>query len=151
MAEVDTAMHAALDSSVFHVQRQGCVEVRSCSSHWTCLFPQHGPGLKHTRPIVLEPWQQDVVDEHTGPFLRGLLHSDGCRITNWTRRPLAGEMERHEYPRYFFSTTSTDILDLCAAGLERLGIAHIRPRVDAISVARRQAGAALDVLVGPEA
>jgi len=24
--------------------------------HWTCLFPQHGPGKKHDRPLVFEPW-----------------------------------------------------------------------------------------------
>ena len=32
------------------------------SSHLTCLFPQHGAGKKHERPIVLEPWQQELVD-----------------------------------------------------------------------------------------
>jgi hypothetical protein len=25
-------------------------------------FPQHGPGRKHERPIVLEPWQLEIVD-----------------------------------------------------------------------------------------
>jgi hypothetical protein len=29
--------------------------------HGPCLFPQHGPGRKHDRPIVLEEWQTDVV------------------------------------------------------------------------------------------
>ena len=33
------------------VQRKGCVEVWLCSKHWPCLFPQHGPGKKHLRPI----------------------------------------------------------------------------------------------------
>ena len=61
--------------------------VKSYSTHWTCLFPQHGPGKKHERPIVLEQWQQEIVDTHPGPFLRGLIHSDGCRMTNWARRP----------------------------------------------------------------
>ena len=30
--------------------------------HWPCLFPQHGPGRKHERPIVLEHWQRVIVD-----------------------------------------------------------------------------------------
>ena len=25
-------------------QKPGCAEVCSCSRHWPCLFPQHGPG-----------------------------------------------------------------------------------------------------------
>ena len=45
-------------------------------------FPQHGPGRKHKRPIVLEAWQQAIVEAHPWQFLRGLLHSDGCRTIN---------------------------------------------------------------------
>ncbi len=151
MTEVDSAMHRVLGSSVCHVRRQGCVEVKSCSKHWTCLFPQHGPGHKHLRLIVLEPWQREIIDRDTGRFLRGLFHSDGCRITNWAPRHVPdGGPARYEYPRYMFSNKSTDILDLCAAGLNRLGIAHTRPRPDTISVARREAVAALDVFVGPK-
>jgi hypothetical protein len=150
--EVETAMARVMPTSgVSIVARQGCSAVKSFTLHWTCLFPQHGPGRKHTRRIVLEPWQEEVVEQHTGLFLRGLFHSDGCRITNWTTRPVAGEVRRYEYPRYFFTNRSTDILDLCATGLDRLGIAHRRPRPDTISVARRAAVAALDEHVGPKA
>jgi Homeodomain-like domain len=31
------------------------------STHLVCLFPQHGRGVKHKRPIVLEHWQEDLV------------------------------------------------------------------------------------------
>ncbi len=55
------------------------------------MFPQDGPGKKHERPIALEPWQQEIVDAHPWEFIRGLIHSDGCRITNWTTRLVAGE------------------------------------------------------------
>lgn len=150
MAEVDSAMGAALGTSVNHVHKQGCVQVKSCSKHWTCLFPQHGPGKKHTRAIVLEPWQQEIVDKHPGPFLRGLFHSDGCRITNWTVRTVAGSPRRYEYPRWFFANESDDILDLCAASLDRLAIAHRRPRRNTISVARRESVAIMDEVVGPK-
>jgi hypothetical protein len=40
------------------------------SLHLPCLFPQHGPGKKHERPIVLEPWQRALVDESPWSFLR---------------------------------------------------------------------------------
>ncbi len=106
--------------------------------------------MKHTRPIELEPWQQEVVDREPERFLRGLFHSDGCRLTNWTRRTVAGVSKRYEYPRWFFSNESTDILDLCAASLDRLGIAHRRPRYNTISVARREAVAVMDEVVGPK-
>jgi hypothetical protein len=39
------------------------------SRHWPCLFPQHGPGAKHSRPIVLEPWQREIVDLYPWRFL----------------------------------------------------------------------------------
>ncbi|HXV91922.1 MAG TPA: hypothetical protein VD813_01385 [Pseudonocardia sp.] len=37
-----------------------------------------------------------------------------------------------------------------ATQLDRLGIAHRRPRPDMVSVARREAVAALDAFVGPK-
>lgn len=151
IADVVRAVGEVLTSSaVSTVQRTGCVAVASYSKHWTCLFPQHGPGMKHTRPIVLEPWQQEIVDEFPGPFLRGLFHSDGCRITNWTVRKVDGVDKRYEYPRWFFANESADILDLCSASLDRLGIAHRRPRRNTISVARREAVATMDRVVGPK-
>jgi hypothetical protein len=59
---------------------KNCVEVSLYSKHWPCLFPQHGPGKKHTRRIALEPWQQALVDQATEEFILGLIHSDGCRV-----------------------------------------------------------------------
>jgi hypothetical protein len=78
-----SAMVAVLPSKVSLVPCQGCTEVASYSKHWPCLFPQHGPGLKHQRKIELTAWQQDLVDADPRPLLRGLLHSDGCRVLNW--------------------------------------------------------------------
>ena len=77
------------------------VAVKTIRKHWPCLFPQHGPGRKHLRPISLEPWQSEIVERYPGRFLRGLFHSDGCRVTNWAVRQVAGTAKRYEYPRYF--------------------------------------------------
>jgi hypothetical protein len=149
--EVQVAVAAVLPtSSVSLRQSSGCTNVVSHSVHWECLFPQHGPGRKHERSIALQDWQQEIVDRYSGVFMRGLIHSDGCRVTNWARRPVGGELKRYEYSRYFFSNKSTDILALCCAALDRLGIAHRRPRWDTVSVARREAVAALDAWVGPK-
>jgi hypothetical protein len=109
------------------------------------------PWSKHKRPIALQDWQQEIVDTYSGIVVRGLIRSGGCRVTNWARRPVGGELKRYEYPRYFFSNKSMDILGLCCAALDRLGIAYRRPRWDRVWVARREAVAALDVWVGPKA
>jgi hypothetical protein len=46
--------------------------------HLECLFPQHGPGQKHHRPIVLEPWNEAHVEAAPWAFLRGCIRSDGA-------------------------------------------------------------------------
>ena len=34
-------------------------------------FPQHGPGRKHTRPIVLADWQRALTHAHPAALIRG--------------------------------------------------------------------------------
>ncbi|WFB11850.1 LAGLIDADG family homing endonuclease [Streptomyces sp. LX-29] len=134
--------------------KQGCVMVTSYSRHWPCLFPQHGPGKKHEREIALEPWQQRIVDAHPWEFIRGLVHSDGCRITNWTTRMVGGERKRYEYPRYFFTNKSEDILRLYADALDAVGVEWTVTRRGKdpfnISVARRDSVALMDEHIGPK-
>jgi len=87
------------DNTVGCRQRDGCAEIRSCSKHWPCLFPQHGPGRKHQRTIELEAWQQAIVAEHAGDFARACFiqmataastgFADGYRGINRVRRALA--------------------------------------------------------------
>ena len=88
------------------------------SLHLTCLFPQHGAGKKHDRPVVLEPWQNALVDAAPWAFLRGCIRSDGCVFVNRTGR--------YEYLSYDFSNLSQDILDLfvatCAASVCGLAV-----------------------------
>lgn len=134
----------------YRVQAPGCTHVQSYWKHWSCLFPQHGIGRKHERPIFLEHWQREIIEVHPGRFLRGLFNSDGCRITNWTTRKVGGEIKRYEYPRYMFSNESADIIRLCAETLDLLDIAWRLPRRNMLSVARKEAVAALDVHVGPK-
>lgn len=140
--------------STSRVQRAGCIEVKSFSKHWTCMFPQHGPGKKHDRPITLEPWQQAIVDPHPWEFIRGLIHSDGCRITNWTTRMVAGERKRYEYPRYFFTNKSDDIRKLFTDTLDKVGVEWTTLARGSdpfnISIARKASVALMDTHVGPK-
>jgi hypothetical protein len=137
---------------VCRVQQQGCVQVTSYSKQWPTAFPQHGPGRKHDRSIVLEPWQQDIVDDHPWEFIRGLVHSDGCRVTNWTTRMVGGIRKRYEYPRYFFTNTSADIRRMYCDTLDAVGVewrtARRGDRARNISVARRESVALMDLHVG---
>lgn len=138
------------DSAVGRLQRTGCTVVNSYSKHWACLFPQHGSGMKHTRQIQLQPWQDEIVAEFTEDFIRGLIHSDGCRSMNRVRRPSKDGDRWYEYPRYFFTNESADIARLFTEALDRLGIAWKRSNRKTISVARREAVARLDEFVGPK-
>jgi len=124
--------------------------VQCITQKWLHLFPQHGVGRKHTRPIVLEPWQVALVDADPRPLIRGLIHSDGWRGTNWTERRVGGTTRRYTYPRYQFSNRSDDIRTIFTTALDRLGISWRQSNRWTVSVARREAVAVLDAFVGPK-
>ena len=146
-----SAMSAVMPASgVFSVRRVGMTEVKSTSKHWPCLFPQHGPGRKHTRKIELAEWQRAIVERYPGDFARGLFHSDGCRGVNRVRRRLSTGERWYEYQRYLFVNNSEDILWLCGQTLDRLGVAWRFSKPNTISVARKKAVAQLDEFVGPK-
>jgi hypothetical protein len=149
--EVQQAITAVIPStSVSVAQRTGCIAVKSFTKHRLCLFPQHGPGMKHTRPIVLEPWQEELVGAHTGEFpprpvpLRRLPDDqldppDRRRGGAPPRVPplvLHQQVDRHPRP------------------LQRVAApARHRPPVPAPRhdlVARREAVAVLDLVMGPK-
>ncbi|WP_069173084.1 helix-turn-helix domain-containing protein [Streptomyces griseus] len=151
---VEAVRSARPTNKVNRVRSPGCQYVTSSSKHWPCLFPQHGPGKKHNRKIQLASWQQHIVDAHPWEFIRGLIHSDGCRITNWTTRLVRGERKRYEYPRYFFTNKSDDIRKLfsdtlTAVGVEWTTLARGGSPLN-ISVARRASVALMDAHVGPK-
>ena len=120
-----------------------CTEVYLCSKHWPCLFPQHGPGKKHLRPIRLETWQELLIKEATEEFIRGLIESDGCRVVANDRGVKS--------VRYHFSNRSDDIRALFCAALDELGIPWTRPSRYHVAVYRKAAVARLDEFVGPKA
>ncbi|MGW0873755.1 helix-turn-helix domain-containing protein [Streptomyces sp. NPDC002740] len=132
------------------VQAVGYVSVVGYYPHWPQLFPQHGPGKKHLRRIALEPWQQAIVNEHPWEFIRGLIHSDGCRITNWTEKTIGGVRKRYEYTRYFFTNLSGDIIRLFTDTLDHVGVEWKMANPRNVSIAKRGAVALMDTHVGPK-
>jgi hypothetical protein len=129
-----------------------CVRIESSWKRWAEVFPQHGRGRKHERRIALEPWQRAIVDAHPWPFLRGLLHSDGCRTINRfkTRLP-SGRVAEYAYPRWFFSNLSGDIRALFCAYCDRVGVRWTRSNQRNISISHRRSAALLDAHVGLKA
>ncbi len=115
---------------------------------WPEAFPQHGPGRKHNRKIDLAPWQREIVDRFPREFLRGLLHSDGCRTINRFKTELpSGRVAEYAYPRWFFSNRSADIRGLFCEYCERLGIRWTQSNPRNISVSHRRSVALLDSFV----
>jgi hypothetical protein len=115
-------------------------------------FPQCGPGPKHLREIVLADWQARITREQPRAFLRGLIHSDGCRCINRFETQLpSGRLARYEYPRYFFSNLSEDIRRLFCEHCDLLEIRWTRSNARNISISHRHSVALLDEFVGPKA
>jgi hypothetical protein len=123
------------------------VVITSYWKQWPCFLPQHGRGKKHTRPIILEPWQLELVKRDPRGLIRGLIHTDGWRGTN--RVHVKGR--DYEYPRYQFSNRSDDIRRIFTDACDLLGIAWRPWGRWHISVARRDSVAKLDEFVGLKA
>jgi hypothetical protein len=148
ISEVFDAMRAVMPMSIAAVQphpRHNYVEIRSYSNAWPCFFPQHGPGHKHERKIELAPWQEAIIDREAEQFIRGLIHSDGCRVMN----RVVVDGKDYAYPRYFFTQVSKDIQGLFCRSCDRLGIRYTFSSSGRdVSIARAESVARLDSFVG---
>jgi hypothetical protein len=125
------------------VSRHTWIELYCWSKGWPRLFPQHGPGKKHERAIMLVPWQQELVDRWPEQILRGLIHSDGCRFQNTGRGGWS-------WPRYAFSNRSADIHSIFCRACEQLGLHWTASGSDTTYVSRKADVATLDSFIGPK-
>jgi hypothetical protein len=150
--ECEQAIHQVMPGrAIGRARGVGCAEVTCYSKHWPCLFPQHGQGRKHERPLILRAWQQRIVFEsRPREFLRGLIHSDGCRVVNRVKRVVAGRIKRYDYPRYFFTNESGHVRGFFVEACNHLDIRWRFSKPNTISVARRDCVARLDEFVGPK-
>jgi hypothetical protein len=101
--------------------------------------------MKHTRKIELADWQQALVDEDPRPLIRGLIHSDGCRVLN-----RATGTDYPPYPRYHFTNTSADIRAIFTRACDAIGVKWRQNNATNISIARRDSVAILDSFIGPK-
>jgi hypothetical protein len=114
-------------NDVDDVTSVGCIHVSLYSSHLSCLFPQHGSGRKHERPIVLEAWQRDALEGAPWRFIRGCIRTDGCAFINRTD---VHRDQPYEYLSYDFSNKSADIIELFMSACELVGIDDYRANRD---------------------
>jgi hypothetical protein len=140
----ELAMAEVLPNKVGRIKKtnERCWDVHSFSKHWPGLFPHHGPGREHERKIELTVWQQELVDRDPRPLIRGLLHSDGCRVLNWVNGT--------PYPRYHFTNVSADIRGIFGRACDQLGNEWRPNNPLSLAVARRRCVALLDGFVGPK-
>jgi hypothetical protein len=141
--EAEAAMREVIPASKVnrYSRPYGDVEVYSYSKAWPCLFPQHGPGKKHLRPIKLFEWQEKLVQATPHLLLRGLIHSDGCRFMN------TGRKWRH--PRYAFSNLSADIRLIFADACDQMGL-HWTTSRRFVYVSRKADVEKMDGFIGPK-
>lgn len=74
--------------------------------------------------------------------MRGLIHSDGCRVVANDRGVMS--------IRYHFSNRSEDIIGLFTAALDHLEIPWTRSTKYIVSIYRKAATARLDEFIGPK-
>lgn len=129
-----------------------CYQVSSYSRSWPCLFPQHGPGMKHARRIWLVEWQRRLAQRWPEALLRGMIQSDGCRFQN-----NRGSSCTWSAPRYAFTNRSTDITSIFCTACDLLGLrwtaafpSDERAAVS-IYVSRKAEVARMDEFIGPKA
>ena len=132
-------------------RKENLIIVVASYPRWREAFPQHGPGRKHERPIVLTEWQREITESEPRALLRGLIHSDGCRTVNRFKTKLpSGRVAEYEYPRYFFSNLSADIRGIFCEHCDLLGIRWTQSNPRNISVSHRRSVALLDEFIGPK-
>src|SRR3954452_18396193 len=147
VAEAAAAIRAVRGPfAVSRLHRDGCIELGSYWKLWPVVFPQHGPGRKHTRRIALATWQRTKCRRAPRAVIRGLLHTDGSRyVASQLRRD-----RRYTHARYSFSNRSEDIKEILCEHLDLLGIRWTRPNAQQIAIATRLDVSRLDAFVGPK-
>lgn len=152
--EVRAAMDATFPgrlSTRFPSSTGGSDVVGICHPGVGRAFPQHGPGRKHLRPIVLTDWQLELTRDHPRALIRGLIHSDGCRVINRFRTKLpSGRVAEYSYVRYFFSNHSGDIRQIFIDHCALLGIRVTQSNHRNLTVSHRTSVAILEEIVGPK-
>lgn len=149
IGEAVRAMRAVLPRNRVYVKKHpidNVVVIGCASKALPTLFPQHGPGRKHSRRIELAHWQRRITFVHAEELIRGLIHSDGCRFV--ARKPRLGRV--YCYSRYCFANRSRDIMRIFCEHLDVLEIHWTLSDPEQAQIAQRESVQALDEFVGPK-
>ena len=91
----------------------------------------------------------ELTHAHPGSLIRGLIHSDGCRVINRFKTKLpSGRVAEYSYVRYFFSNLSKDIRDIFTEHCELLGIRVTQSNHRNLTVSHRDSVTILEDTVG---
>ena len=85
---------------------------------------------------------QQIAQTFPHLLLRGLIHSDGCRILN--------RVNGKEYPRYQFCSHSADIRAIFCRACDDYGVAWKHSNWKTISVSKAPDVEKLDLVIGPK-
>jgi hypothetical protein len=84
-------------------------------------------------------------------LVRGLIHSDGCRVVNRFQTKLpSGRVAEYSYVRYFFTNMSADTRRIFSEHCELLGIRVTQSNHRNLTVSHRTSLAILERIVGPK-
>ena len=86
--------------------------------------------------------QLEIVQTLPHRLLRGLIHSDGCRVLN--------RVNGKDHPRYQFCNHSEDVRNIFCRACDDYGVAWRYSNWHTISVSRRRDVARLDQVIGPK-
>lgn len=83
-------------------------------------------------------------------FLRGLIHSDGCRSMNRIVNRRRRGTYQYSYPRYTFSQKSDQIRKMFTDTCDAMGIHWTTANARNIAVSRKTDVEFLDTFIGPK-
>ncbi|MEV0290265.1 transcriptional regulator [Kribbella sp. NPDC050820] len=124
------------------------VRIEARWKHWPCLFPQHGPGMKHRRKIELLAWQSEIVARYPESCCAGCSTPTAAGSSTGRASRTEGAITMRAT---CFTNESGDIRNILTQTLDMLGIPWRQPRRNAIAVSRKAAVEMLDSFVGPKA
>ena len=66
--------------------------------------------MKHPGASLLQPWQPESSNNIPGISCARSSFGRFAGLLKWTERTVGGQWKPHEYPRYFFSNASAEVL-----------------------------------------
>ena len=111
----ESAMMAIFPDNVVSVSPKigaRAYNVKVSSINLVELFPQHGPGLKSKRRLIMKKWQWDIIIKYPWQFVRGLFLTDGSRYVS----------SADDCAKWSFGNKSPEIINFLRYALNLVGV-----------------------------